>query len=73
NSTRATVGAKMNEVDSTKQRLTRAQGDYQNAVSNVEDVDLATAYVQLQSAQNVYQASLVTTSKAFQHSLSDYL
>ena len=73
NSVRATVGAKMNEVDSTKQRLTRAQGDYQDAVSNVEDVDLASAYVQLQSAQNVYQASLVTTSKAFAHSLSDYL
>lgn len=73
NSTRATVGAKMNEVDSTKQRLTRAQGDYQDAVSNVEDVDLATAYVQLQSAQNVYQASLVTTAKAFEHSLTDYL
>lgn len=73
NSTRATVGAKINEVDSTKQRLSRAQGDYETAVSNVEDVDLATAYVQLQSAQNVYQASLVTTSKAFQHSLSDYL
>jgi len=73
NSLRATFGAKINEVDSTKQRLTRAQGDYEEAVSNVEDVDLAKAYVQLQSAQNVYQASLVTTARAFQHSLSDYL
>lgn len=73
NSARATVGAKMNEVTSTTQRLTRAQGDYQDAVSNVEDVDLATAYVQLQSAQNVYQASLATTARAFQYSLTNYL
>jgi len=70
---RASVGAKVNEVASTKQNLTRAQGEYETAVSNIEDVDLAQAYVQLQSAQNVYQASLVTTSKAYAHSLADYL
>ncbi len=70
---RASVGAKTVEVTSTKQNLTRAQGEYESAVSNIEDVDLAQAYVQLQSAQNVYQASLVTTSKAYAHSLADYL
>lgn len=73
NTYRANAGAKTNEVDGIKQSLTRAQGDYEQAVSNVEDVDLAKAYVQLQSAQNVYQASLVTTARAFQHSLMDYL
>ena len=61
------------EVTDVTQRLTRAQGEYGDSISNIEDVDLATAYVQLQSAQNVYQASLATTSKAFQYSLSDYL
>lgn len=70
---RAAVGSKTNQVDDTTQRLTRAQGEYQSAISKIEDVDLAQAYVQLQSAQNVYQASLVTTSKAFAHSLADYL
>lgn len=69
----AGIGAKINEVDAVTQRLTRAQGEYENSVSSIEDVDLATAYVQLQSAQNVYQASLATTSKAFQYSLADYL
>ena len=39
----------------------------------IEDVDLATAYVQLQSATNIYQASLSTTAKAFQYSLADFL
>ncbi len=69
----AATGAKMNEVTAVTQRLTRAQGELNDGVSKIEDVDLATAYVQLQSAQNVYQASLATTAKAFQYSLSDFL
>lgn len=73
NGVRANLGAKTNEVDGVRQRLTQAQGEYESAVSSIEDVDLATAYVQLQSAQNIYQASLSTTAKAFQYSLADYL
>jgi flagellar hook-associated protein 3 FlgL len=69
----AIVGARINEVDSVTQRLSESQQQYQDSISNIEDVDLATAYVQLQSATNVYQASLATTSKAFQYSLADYL
>lgn len=69
----AATGAKTNQVDAVTQRLTRSQNDLTDAVSGIEDVNLATAYVQLQSAQNVYQASLATTAKAFQYSLSDYL
>ncbi len=70
---RATTGAKIVEVDAVTQRLTRSAGEYNDAVSKIEDVDLATAFVQLQSAQNVYQASLSTTAKAFQYSLADFL
>ncbi len=69
----ATVGAKINQVDLVTQRLTRAQTEYSDAISKIEDVNLATAYVQLQSAQNVYQASLSTTAKAFQYSLADFI
>lgn len=71
--TQATVGAKIVEVSAVKQQLTQAQTGYQDAISNIEGVDLASAYVQLQSAQNVYQASLATTAKATQYSLADYL
>ena len=70
---RATIGSKINEVTAVTQRLTRSQTNYSDAVSSIEDVDLATAYVQLQSATNVYQASLSTTAKAFQYSLADFL
>ena len=69
----ANIGAKSTEVTSVTQQLAQAQTGYQASISNIEDVDLATAYVQLQSAQNVYQASLATTAKATQYSLTDYL
>ena len=69
----ATIGAKINEVTNVTQQLTRSQNEYSDSVSSIEDVDLATAYVQLQSATNVYQASLSTTAKAFQYSLADFL
>jgi len=70
---RSGVGAKLNEVSGVQSRLKRAEGEYGDTISGIEDVDLATAYVQLQSATNVYQASLSTTAKAFQYSLADFL
>lgn len=73
NTAQAEVGASVNEVKGVSQRLAQSQLEYQDSISNIENVDLATAYVQLQSATNVYQASLATTSKAFQYSLADYL
>jgi flagellar hook-associated protein 3 FlgL len=70
---RAAVGSTTNEIADIKTRLTRSQSDYQEAVSNIEDVDLAQAYVQLQSSQNVYQAALATTAQSFKLSLTNYL
>jgi flagellar hook-associated protein 3 FlgL len=72
-SARSIVGAKLNEVSSVQQNLARAKGEYQSAISNIQDVDLAQAYVQLQSDTNVYQASLAATARAFQYNLTDFL
>ena len=69
----ATAGSKANQASAATQQLTRAQSDYQTSISNIEDVDLAQAYVQLQSATNIYQASLSVTAKASQYSLADFL
>ena len=69
----AQIGAKSNEISNLTQTLQRAQGDYQDAIANIEDTDLATAYVQQQSAQNVYQAALETTSQSFKLTLANYL
>ena len=73
NDASATAGAKADQATAATQNLTRAQSDYQTGISNIEDVDLAQAYVQLQSTTNVYQASLSTVAKASQYSLADYL
>ncbi len=69
----ATAGAKANQATAATEQLTRAQSDYQSSISGIEGVDLAQAAVQLQTDQNVYQASLEATSKAFQYSLADFL
>ena len=73
NTASATAGSKANQATAATQQLTRAQSDYQASISNIEDIDLAQAYVQLQSATNVYQASLSVTAKASQYSLADFL
>ena len=72
-SAQAAVGTNLAETTSVQTRLTKTQGTLQDADSSIENVDLATAYVQLQTTQNTYQAALVATSRAFQYSLSDYL
>ncbi|MCW3061556.1 MAG: flagellar hook-associated protein 3 FlgL [Capsulimonas sp.] len=72
-SVRANIGAQVNTMTSVTQNLSRAESSYKDAIANVEEVDLAQAYVQLQSAQNVYQASLVAVAKGYAHTLADYL
>jgi len=73
NTASASAGVKANQATAATQQLNRAQGDTESAISDIENVDLAQAYVQFQSATNIYQASLSTTAKAFQYSLADYL
>ena len=72
-STNSTVGAKINMLKTTSQQITTQTTQYTQSLSNIQDVDLASAYVQLQSDQNVYQASLAATAKAFQYNLVNYL
>ena len=69
----ATVGSKIDTLNATTSQLGTTQLNYQSNLSSLEDVDIATVYTQLQSAQNVYQASLVAASKAMQYSLAQYL
>ena len=73
NTASASAGVTANQATAATQQLTRAEGDINSAISDIENVDLAQAYVQYQSANNIYQAALSTTAKAFQYSLADYL
>ncbi len=70
---RAVIGSKVNQISDTLTRLSTTQATYQNNLSSVEDVDLASTFASLQVAQNVYQASLVATQKALSLSLAQYL
>jgi flagellar hook-associated protein 3 FlgL len=73
NTTQATVGANIDSVQNAESALTTTQSNYQSALANVEDANIATVYTQLQSAQNVYQASLIAVSKETQYTLAQYL
>jgi flagellar hook-associated protein 3 FlgL len=69
----AALGDKSTEVTTAQQNLQQLDTEYQSTESNIEDTDLATAAVQLQSDQNVYQASLIAVSNAYKYTLADYL
>ena len=73
NQTRAVIGSKLDQLTNTTSQLQDAQVNYQNQMSNIEDIDLPTAYTEFQQAQNVYQASLVATTQAMKLSLVDYI
>ena len=42
-------------------------------LSNIQDVDVAEKYIELQEAQMVYTASLQVSSKLFKTTILDYI
>ncbi|HEX5322683.1 MAG TPA: flagellin, partial [Capsulimonadaceae bacterium] len=73
NQTRASVGSKVDQLTSITQNLQSATTNFQQELSNLQGADMATLVTNLQVAQNVYQASLISVSKAFQYSLADFI
>jgi flagellar hook-associated protein 3 FlgL len=69
----ADVGARYNRVESTMTRLSDATLSNQNALSDIENVDLPQATMDLQMQQVAYQASLGATARVIQPSLLDFL
>ncbi len=70
---RAGLGARMNRVDLTADRLDEDNVNFTKLMSKNEDVDIAEAIINLQNESNVYQASLATGAKVIQPSLVDFL
>ncbi len=70
---RADFGAKLNRIDATQQRNELTKVNFAKFVSDIQDTDLPTAVVELQTAQTAYQAALQSTVRAFQTSLLDFL
>ena len=67
------VGARENRVDTAMSNLDSTTLDTKAALSNVEDVDIASATMDLQMQEVSYQASLAATARVIQPSLVDFL
>lgn len=69
----AEVGAKMNRLELTQNKLEDQKLNTKSLLSYNEDVDLAEVVIELQMAENVYRASLATGARIIQPSLVDFL
>jgi flagellar hook-associated protein 3 FlgL len=70
---RSGVGARMNRLELTTNRLDDDYVGFTKLMSQNEDVDMAEAIMNLKSEEAVYQASLSTGAKVIQPSLVDYI
>ena len=69
----ATIGAATNRVEAAMQRNTDAQLALRTELSEVEDVDVAEAVMELQTQEVAYQSTLAALSRVLQPSLVDFL
>ncbi len=69
----ADIGSRTNRVESAGSNLETSTLDNQKTLSDVENVDIASAIVDLQMQQVAYQSALGATSKVLQPTLLDFL
>ena len=67
------VGARYNRVEQMKQSADDHLLSVSSQLSDIEDVDLPKAIMDLQIQQTSYQAALAATAKVIQPSLIDFL
>jgi flagellar hook-associated protein 3 FlgL len=72
-SAQADLGTRYNRVDGALTTLSSSTLDHQSALSEIENVDIGRAIVDLQLQQTAYQAALGATAKVIQPSLLDFL
>ena len=70
---RAQVGARANRLEQAKTSQGSLITSNQGLLSQLEDVDMASAITELSRRQTTYQATLAVTAKVMQTSLIDYL
>lgn len=71
--TRGTLGARVNRLESLSIRMEDERTNLQSLTSQIEDIDITDTIVRLNSARNVYEASLGAAAKAIQPTLVDFL
>ena len=72
-SAHADIGTRSGRVDSSLTQLSSATLDHTSALSDIENVDMAKAMVDVQLQSVAYQAALGATAKVIQPSLLDFL
>lgn len=70
---RADVGARMNRLELTQNRVQNSLANLEESLSINDDADYTETITKWTSAKSIYQASLSTSSKVLQMSLLDYL
>lgn len=70
---RADVGARMNRLELTQNRLENDYVSFTKLMSQNEDVDMARTIMNLKNEENVYNASLSGGARIIQPSLVDFL
>ena len=71
--TQADVGARVNRLDTQKERMEDAKIEMTKILSDTEDVDLAEAITEFTLKQTALQAALESAAKMFQSSLLNFL
>lgn len=69
----ADLGSREKRLDLTKNRLSTQKVDMEDLMSKNEDADVAETYVNLNSAQTIYNASLSAAARVVQNTLLDFL
>ena len=69
----ADIGTRANRIDAASSALASSKLDNTKSLSDVENVDVAAAIVDLQMQEVAYQAALGATSRVLQPTLLDFL
>lgn len=72
-SARASVGAKVNRMETSLNGLESAETEVAKLLAEVEDADITSLATELAKQEYMYQAALVAVSKALQPTLLDFL
>ncbi|MGB5053156.1 MAG: flagellin, partial [Nitrospirales bacterium] len=73
NDARATIGARVNRLDTIKDGLDLLSVNTQTLRSNFEDADIAQVASDLATLQNTLEASMSTLARQFQTNLLDFI
>jgi flagellar hook-associated protein 3 FlgL len=70
---RSEVGAKVNRLEMTRERMTDFRINLQRLLSQTEDIDLAQVVMELKMEENAYRTALASGARIIQPSLLDFL